>query len=345
MLNKKLKYLAQATLVTVFGLSTLALIGNTPAQAASLEITDFTSFNDPDSVNGGTLAYGINNHGAITGNTNTGLGFLYQGGNYTTLPNATTTTQYTSPTGINDRGEIVGIYSDANNGGGFLYQKGNYTTLIDPSAVTGTTNPVGINNKGEIVGFYALNDPNNPFGVDVHGFLDKGGNYTTLNYPNVTQTFTLPTGINNRGQIVGNYFNYSDYSSNAFLYQKGNYTTLNAPSGFYIYPYDVIAINDRGEIVGTYADANGNYDGFVYQGGTYTTVSYPGAIETYVNGINDRGEIVGYYEDANGNYDGFTAEVKAVPEPLTIAATFVSGVGLITARLKLRRKQKASQAA
>ncbi|MEH1912440.1 hypothetical protein [Nostoc sp.] len=68
MLNKKLKYLVQATLVTVFGLSTLALISNTPAQAASLEITDFTSFNDPDSINGIASPYGINNHGEIVGN-------------------------------------------------------------------------------------------------------------------------------------------------------------------------------------------------------------------------------------------------------------------------------------
>ncbi|MHC5717540.1 MAG: hypothetical protein ACYTX0_36905, partial [Nostoc sp.] len=78
---------------------------------------------------------------------------------------------------------------------------------------------------------------------------------------------------------------------------------------------------------------------------TYTTVNYPGATSTEVYGINDKGEIAGYYTDANGYGYGFTAEVKEVPEPGTIPATFVFGIGLITARLKLRKKQKASQAA
>jgi len=336
MLNKKLKDLVQADLVTVFDLSTLALIGNTPAQAANLEITDFTSFNDPDSIDG------INNHGAIIGNTNTLLAFLYQGGNYTTfnVPNAEIGGTY--PSAINDRGEIVGLYADANyNNYGFLYQGGNYTTLNDKSAITGGTNPIGINNHGEIVDDYT--DVNG----NIDGFLYQKGNYTTLNYSNAF--WTAPSGINNHGEIVGYYYSVdsnNNVTTGGFIYQKGNYTALNDPSVSGFNSPQVNAINDRGEIAGFYYDANGNVDGFVYQGGTYTTVNYPGATSTEVYGINDRGEIVGFYENANGNISsGFTAEVKAVPEPRTIAATFVFGVGLITARLKLRRKQKASIAA
>jgi len=326
MLNKKLKYLVQANLVIVLGLSTLALIGNTPAQAASLEITDFTSFNDPDSINGGTYAVGINNHGAIIGNTNTQLAFLYQGGHYTTLnpPNATGT----YPSGINDRGAIVGIYEDANGYYyGFLDQGGNYTTLNDPSSIsTGYTNPSAINDRGDIIGNYI--DVNS----NIDGFLDQGGNYTTLKY-NPNDVFTYLSGINNHGEIVG-----YDFNGTNFIYQNGNYTALSI-NGL------ANAINDKGQIAGYYGDANGNIHGFIYQEGTSTTVNYPGATSTYVYGINDREEIVGYYEDANGNISGFTAEVKAVPEPGTVAATFVFGIGLITARLKLLRKQKASLAA
>ncbi|MHC5832863.1 MAG: hypothetical protein ACYT04_96995, partial [Nostoc sp.] len=95
-----------------------------PAQAASLEITDFTSFNDPDSINGGTYAYAINNHGAIIGNTNTQLAFLYQAGNYTTFNAPNAIIGGTRPSGINDRGEIVGIYADARNSYGYLDQGG-----------------------------------------------------------------------------------------------------------------------------------------------------------------------------------------------------------------------------
>ncbi|MHC5775127.1 hypothetical protein [Nostoc sp.] len=358
MLNKKLKYLVQATLVTVFGLSTLALISNTPAQAASLEITDFTSFNDPDSINGIASPYGINNHGAIIGNAAYGA-FLYQEGKYTTFnaPNAKMGETY--PSGINDRGEIVGFYNDANyNTYAFLYQGGNYTTLNDPSAITGGTNPVGINNHGEIVGSYA--DPNlitNDGFYYSNGFLYQNGKYTTLNYPNASflnypnPVFYYLTGINNHRDIVGYYYNFGSNDIDnltgigSFLYKNGNYTALNADPSTGFLATQANAINDEGEIAGFYYDGNGNTHGFIYHDGTYTTVNYPGATSTEVYGINDRGEIVGNYQDANGYGNGFTAEVKAVPEPGTIAATFVFGVGLITTRLKLRRKQKASQAA
>ncbi|MHC5825932.1 MAG: hypothetical protein ACYT04_61280, partial [Nostoc sp.] len=226
---------------------------------------------------------------------------------------------------------------------------GNYTTLNDPSGITGGTNPVGINDHGEIVGTYYVPNGNidnggyydpSPYG-NVDGFIYQGGNYTTLNYPNAFYTYL--SGINNHGEIVGYYYSFdsndNSLSAASFIYQNGNYTVLNDPSA------EALAINDRGQIAGIYYDVNGNTDGFVYQGGTYTIVNYPGAILTEVYGINDRGEIVGYYENANGNISGFTAEVKAVSEPGTIAAIFVFGVGLITARLKLRRKQKSSQAA
>ncbi|MHC5614842.1 MAG: hypothetical protein ACYTXA_28645 [Nostoc sp.] len=358
MLNKKLKDLVRANLVTVLGLSTLALIGNTSAQAASLEITDFTTLNDPDSIDGIASPYGINNHGAIIGNAAYG-GFLYQEGYYTTLnaPNAEIGETY--PSGINDHGDIVGFYNDANyNTYAFLDQGGNYTILNDPSSMTGGTNPIGINDHGDIVGSYT--DPNliTDDGYNyIDGFLYQNGNYTTLNYPNASflnypnPVFYYLTGINNHRDIVGYYYNFSsnDIGSltgiGSFLYKNGNYTALNADPSTGFLATQANAINDEGEIAGFYYDGNGNTHGFIYHDGTYTTVNYPGAISTQLFGINDKGEIIGSYGDANGDGGGFTAEVKEVPEPGTIPATFVFGVGLITARLKLRRKQKASLAA
>jgi probable HAF family extracellular repeat protein len=82
---------------------------------------------------------------------------------YTTL-NDTLGTNGTSPFGINDVGQIVGIFQDSNNiQHGFLYSNGTYTTLNDPSAAT--PNGVGglgtyansINGSGQRAGLGNLN--------------------------------------------------------------------------------------------------------------------------------------------------------------------------------------------
>src|SRR5436305_15258573 len=97
----------------------------------------FTTLNDPSAgTNGGegTSANGINNAGQIVGayidSINKTHGFLYSGGNYTTLndpsaPNATTATS------IDNVGDIVGFFT-GNNGNdlGFRYSisSGTYQT-------------------------------------------------------------------------------------------------------------------------------------------------------------------------------------------------------------------------
>jgi probable HAF family extracellular repeat protein len=56
----------------------------------------------------------------------------------------------TLPAGINDAGQIVGIYNidlGGLNSSGFLSSGGNYTTLHDP-ATSGPTAALGINNSG-----------------------------------------------------------------------------------------------------------------------------------------------------------------------------------------------------
>jgi len=369
MLNKKLKDLVRANLVTVLGLSTLALISNTSAQAASLEITDFTTLNDPNyTLNDPNYIYGdvypqaINNHGAIIGNAGPDYDeVLYQDGNYTNIdaPNAVIGFDTTYAYSINDRGEIIGTYIGANGDYNYLEQGSNYTilNLNDPSSLaTGDTGAYSINDRGDIIGDYAdpnlITDDGFPYS---DGFLYQNGKYTTLNDPNTTSNYRIDNyliGINNHGAIIGGYYDFSrnDFYSfpiaiGSFLYENGNYISLNDPN---TYGGDVATeaegINDKGEIAGFYYGTNG-LDGFIYQDGTYTTVNYPGGTDTQLYGINDKGEIIGTYTGADGYGHGFTAEVKEVPEPGTIPATFVFGVGLITARLKLRRKQKASLAA
>jgi probable HAF family extracellular repeat protein len=73
-----------------------------------------------------------------------------------------------------------------------------------------------------------------------------------------TQAF----GINNKGQIVGYYYD-SKGITHGFLYDGGVYTTLNDQLG--VDGTDAFGINDKGQIVGEYGDASGNNHGLVYR--------------------------------------------------------------------------------
>jgi probable HAF family extracellular repeat protein len=220
---------------------------------------------------------------------------------YTTLDNpaATATTQ---PLGINDAGQVVGIYQAPIIGStyyGFLYSGGSYTTLSDPSstALNGSgTFAYGINASGQIVGYYLGHNGHN------EGFLYSGGSYTTLDDPLATIS-TEPAGINASGRIVGSFRDNDGY--HGFLYSGGIYTTLNGPLTNSL--THAQGINAAGQVVGWYANASGTH-GFLYNpsGGTYTTLDNPLATSgTFAYGINDTGQIVGSYQDSSGRYHGF----------------------------------------
>jgi hypothetical protein len=97
--------------------------------------------------------------------------------------------------GNNDRGDIVGFYSnDGVSSHGFLFSKGAFTTFDVPGAAD--TAARGINSRGDIVGEWD-NTVNN------FGFLLSGGVYTILADP--LGTDTLAKAINAKGDIVGYY--------------------------------------------------------------------------------------------------------------------------------------------
>src|SRR5262245_11772679 len=114
--------------------------------------------------------------------------------NYTTLDDPLSHpfplgTLFTQPFGINDAGQIVGVYRAANVFHGFLLSGGTYTTVDDPSA-SGTglgTFAQGINDAGQIVGHY-------DDGRTERGFLLSGGTYSTIDHTGFvfgTQLFAI----------------------------------------------------------------------------------------------------------------------------------------------------------
>jgi hypothetical protein len=124
---------------------------------------------------------------------------------------ATGLLQGTGGLGINQKGAIVGGYTDANymNHGFLRAPDGSFTTFDVPGAGTGSTQGTlysgfaGINAEGEITGAYV--DAKNVS----HGFVRApDGAITTFDAPGAgtgVNQGTSPLGINSKGAITGYY--------------------------------------------------------------------------------------------------------------------------------------------
>jgi hypothetical protein len=219
----------------------------------------FTSIDDPTATSG-TGASDISGSDQIVGSYNFtdpshplegAHGFLLSGGVFTGIDYPAVGVTSTTPVGINDLGDVVGLYRMNSPGTGFLLSGGAYTSIMVPFANSCCTHASGINNAGQIVGQYKTPDDTAP----PQGFLKTGATYTTINYPGATRT-TLE-GINNSGDIVGN--EQTAGANFAFLYIGGNFSTIAFPGAV---ATQVGKINDNGEIVGYYQDTSGLYHGF-----------------------------------------------------------------------------------
>jgi probable HAF family extracellular repeat protein len=104
---------------------------------------------------------------------------------------------FTVARGINDEGQISGVFSDAAGvDHGFLWSNDAFTP-IDPPGSTGTSGG-GINARADIVGDYS-----DQAGID-HGFLLRRGKFSTVDFPQEPNTACY--AVNNALQIVGVYF-------------------------------------------------------------------------------------------------------------------------------------------
>jgi uncharacterized membrane protein len=85
-----------------------------------------------------------------------------------------------------------------------------------------------------------------------HGFLLSNGKFTTIDAPGAQPgfEFTVASGINPRGDIVGTYID-SSFNSHGFLLSNGVFTTIDVPGAVETVAF---GINAQGEIVGIYFD-------------------------------------------------------------------------------------------
>jgi probable HAF family extracellular repeat protein len=217
------------------------------------------------------------------------------------IPNSSGELGFTSLADINNDGEITGGFTNS-SGFGFLIGKTFSSTDIQcPGSLNPAVpnaQPQSINKHGEITGFCFT-------GGRLHGFLrDRKGKYTVLDFPRAN--LTEATGINDDGQVVGDYRD-SNGRFHGFFWDAGLFLTIDVP-----FPGVTgtagRGINNVGQIVGVYNDSSGIPHGFLYKNGIFTSLDFPGAIATFPDDINDRGQIVGSYIDSDFVTNSFLFE-------------------------------------
>jgi probable HAF family extracellular repeat protein len=250
-----------------------------------------------------SVAVGINASGEVVGSMTwsgqVNHGFLYSDGVMHDFgPN-------TYASAINDAGDVVGVGS---TGHAFLYSGGLMRDLgaLQPG---GSSWAIAINAKGQITGFASPpNSPNLSYSV----FLYANGVMTNLGGPN--NISSVPHGINNSTQIVGQVNDISGGASGAFLYTPSSgFLDLNSllppTSGWQLLRAD--AINDAGQIVG-WGKYMGQYASFLL---TINTAGGPPVTTATISGPTG----------ANGWYLGaVSVTLSATSRGSSMSATYFS---------------------
>jgi probable HAF family extracellular repeat protein len=110
--------------------------------------------------------------------------------------------------------------------------------------------------------------------------------FTTIDVPGAV--FTVVSGINGMGDMVGGYSTNFEPKYHGFLYRNGTFTYFDYPGR----PSTrAEGINDSGLIVGWAGGYVG--PGFLYDGTTFTTIRRGDDDRTFVMGINNVGDLVG----------------------------------------------------
>jgi uncharacterized membrane protein len=265
-----------------------------------LEDGELRTFTFPGAVTGGPSD--INDRGDVVGPYTDAAGI--QHGFQVDRRGCLVTLDYPGPprskneaVGINDRGQIVGVYGqygDETTGESHAYVRGRrgFSSYDVPGALA--TGAFKNNDRGQIVGVYSNQSRDRVGTADAHGFLLDDGELERIDAPGAALTFLFD--INDRGQILGVGANADNTAGFGFIRDRGGaYTRLpDVPGALTTIP---LGLNNRGQVVGVYLGGDGTQHGYLLDRGQFTTIDVPGAAATDAFGINDRGQIVGAFSN------------------------------------------------
>lgn len=182
--------------------------------------------------------------------------------------------------GINNAGLTVGNYVDSQgNKHGMILGGGVITNIDDPKGVYTVCR--GINSSSQVVGNY-YDSSGYP-----HGFLFSGGGFTDIPGP-AGSVVNEATGINDAGDIVGDFFNPSNGNFHGFILKGGVYRDLPVSGAYNTFGG---GINATDEATFWWTDKAGYEQSVLWNGKKFTTINVPGMANTIALGINKTGQV------------------------------------------------------
>jgi probable HAF family extracellular repeat protein len=195
------------------------------------------------------------------------------------------------PNAINNKGDVVGYFTELNDRHAFIWSGGVMTELPGFGGQP-NTHAWDINDNGLVVG------QSSGDGVHSYSLLWENGIVSSIgNLGSNNNGANYARTINNGGDIAGQSAVADGYTNtvSAYLKPAGQPMQAFGPVGRIL----CIAsdINNSGKVVGTIInlDATNSYRAFVYDGGSVANLGLPnGAVWSSASGINDSGDIVGW---------------------------------------------------
>ena len=215
---------------------------------------------------------------------------------------------------INAAGQVVGTFNDT----AAIWTRAGVTTFDGmPAGSLGSA----INDRGDIAGSWNENV-----------FVYSNGTFANLGKPLDSVGPISALGINNAGQVAGNYI--GEGYTRGFLYTDGQFETIGTYSG--IGNSSVRGLNNGGSVVGwsTTGAADTPMHALLYANRTLEDIgTFPGAMSSSAQDINDAGQIVGMsgsrpfvYKDGTMRDIGAARDLFAEGLAINDAGTVV-GVG------------------